>query len=311
LLAKLCAIFSQFAEAAPAHAHAIAGDHYFPDTFTIDSPAVSDDLDLPGVMLQKHQADGGEVMDRELPFSVSRLLAPGWQFGIDSGYDWRRSSSTQKSGFEAVTLSLKSQILRDDDDESLATLGLGWSVGHSGAKGIGADATNSFNPGVSVGQGFGNLPQYLFFLRPVAVTGAIEAALPISRRSAMNLAVDPASGGLFPQESPATDRLHWGFAISYSTHYIQDWGPHWPYQHEPLNQFVPLVEFSFDSANHAATTGTANPGLVYVGECFQFLVEASLPLNQATGRTVGAQMQLTWFLDELLPALFEKPLLSR
>ena len=42
---------------------------------------------------------------------------------------------------------------------------------------------------------------------------------------------------------------------------------------EPLNQWVPLVEFAFDSPNGRKTTATANPGLSYVAVTWQIAVE--------------------------------------
>jgi hypothetical protein len=44
---------------------------------------------------------------------------------------------------------------------------------------------------------------------------------------------------------------------------------------------------------------------------WQVAVEAVVPLNDASGRHVGARTQLLLFLDDLVPALFGKPLLSR
>ena len=79
---------------------------------------------------------------------------------------------------------------------------------------------------------------------------------------------------------------------------------------EPLNQFVPLVEFSFDLAPGSKTFATMNPGLSYVAVTWQVAAEAIVPLNGATGRSVGARAQLLLFLDDLIPSLFGRPLLS-
>jgi hypothetical protein len=68
-----------------------------------------------------------------------------------------------------------------------------------------------------------------------------------------------------------------------------------------LNQLVPLVEFSFDSPRGQYTAATANPGFADV---------AIIPLNRADGSGAGFRAQLLFFLDDLLPSLFGKPLLS-
>jgi hypothetical protein len=79
---------------------------------------------------------------------------------------------------------------------------------------------------------------------------------------------------------------------------------------EPLNQFVPLIEFSFHSPRGQKTSATMNPGLSYVAVSWQVAVEAIIPLNSEAGRSVGARAQLLLFLQDLIPSVFGKPLLS-
>jgi hypothetical protein len=54
-----------------------------------------------------------------------------------------------------------------------------------------------------------------------------------------------------------------------------------------------------------------NPGLVYVAEKWQLAAEAIVPLNNEGGRTIGMRAHLFLFLDEVMPALFGKPLFGR
>jgi hypothetical protein len=54
-----------------------------------------------------------------------------------------------------------------------------------------------------------------------------------------------------------------------------------------------------------------NPGFSYVANTWQMAVEAIVPLNSEAGRGIGARTQLLLFLDDLMPSLFGKPLLSR
>jgi hypothetical protein len=290
-----------------ADAHAIAGDHYFPATYTFDDPAVSDEMTFPAFGSLKHSDDAGTVLDQNFPVSFSRLLLPNLMLGVDSGYDRRSWGETRRDGMTATTLSVKTQVLRDDDRETLAAVKLGWAIGGSGAADVGANAPDILKPGVFFGQGLGNLPQALYWLRPLAVMGAVEGAFATRHGTVTNMGTILGTGLVGPQATRETDHLHWGMAFSYSTHYVQDWGPHWPYQHEPLNQFVPVMELAFDSGVGTVTTGTVNPGLAYVAERYQVLGEASLPINGATGHNVGFQAQLTLFIDDLMPSLFGKP----
>jgi hypothetical protein len=56
------------------------------------------------------------------------------------------------------------------------------------------------------------------------------------------------------------------------------------------------------------TTGTINPGLLWAGQFLQLSVEAMIPLNAQSGHNVGVIGQLHFYLDDLFPAFFGKPL---
>ena len=83
-----------------------------------------------------------------------------------------------------------------------------------------------------------------------------------------------------------------------------------PPKDEPLNQLLPLVEFSFDTPRGQNTAATMNPGLAYVAVAWQLAAEAIVPLNREGGNSTGFRVQLLFFLDDLIPKLFDKPLLS-
>jgi hypothetical protein len=53
-----------------------------------------------------------------------------------------------------------------------------------------------------------------------------------------------------------------------------------------------------------------NPGFAYVAVTWQIAAEAVVPLNRAGGDGIVFRAQLLFFLDDLLPSLFGKPLLS-
>jgi hypothetical protein len=105
--------------------------------------------------------------------------------------------------------------------------------------------------------------------------------------------------------------LRWGFSIQYSTYYLTPRFTGGPPKQEPLNQFVPLVEFAFDSPRGRETVANVSPGVAYAATTWQFALEAVLPLNAVSGHGVGFRAQLLLFLDDLAPSLFGKPLLSR
>jgi hypothetical protein len=48
-----------------------------------------------------------------------------------------------------------------------------------------------------------------------------------------------------------------------------------------------------------------------VAVTWQVAAEAIIPLNSEGGHSIGGRAQLLLFLDDLIPSLFGKPLLSR
>ena len=110
--------------------------------------------------------------------------------------------------------------------------------------------------------------------------------------------------------------LHWGVALEFSTLYLTDrFRPGELPKEEPLHQLVPLVEFAFDTpigrGHGRKTAATMNPGLSYVAETWQLSAEAIVPLNRQAGRSAGVMVQALFFLDDLIPSLFGKPLFAK
>ena len=293
-----------------AHAHGIVGNRVFPGTLAFDDPAVMDELILPAVSRLKHPGDGADVVDDRIGGAFSRLLTSTLAFEVESGWVHRNWGSAPRSGFETTSLGLKGLLYKNDLHEMMLSAGLAWGIRGSGARGIGESGPDSLQPGIFFGKGFGDLPDSLSWLRPFAVTGAVTLEHPLAGTSS-NLAVDGPDGRLGPTLTRNVDILHWGFSIQYSTFYLTDrFRPGKLPQAEPLRQFIPLVEFAFDTLRGEKTAATINPGLAYVGDSWQVAAEAIIPLNSEGGRALGARAHLFLFLDDLFPAIFGKPLLE-
>jgi hypothetical protein len=56
------------------------------------------------------------------------------------------------------------------------------------------------------------------------------------------------------------------------------------------------------------TTGTINPGAIWVGNTFQVGIEAWVPINRQSGTNVGVIAQLRLFLDDIDPHGIGKPI---
>jgi hypothetical protein len=64
--------------------------------------------------------------------------------------------------------------------------------------------------------------------------------------------------------------------------------------------------FEFDGEERS--TGKINPGSIYVGDKYQLAVEAIIPVNRASGDTVGGMGQMHFYLDDIFPHSLGKPL---
>lgn len=296
-----------------AHAHGIAGNRYFPGTLTFDDPAVADELIVPNFSATSYPGNAVDrVNDTTYGLSFARLLTPDLALQADSGWTrWTRPNQPTQHGFDTTSVGFKARLYENDPHETLLSVSLDWGLPNSGSTAVGAGRPGSIQPGVFMGKGFGDLPDGWSGLRPFGVAAGFEGELPVHRRST-SLELDPATDQLATLPATNPDMLHWGFALEYSTLYLTDRFTGGPPKEEPLRQWVPLVELAFDTPLSAGGkhTATANPGLSYVAVTWQLAAEAVIPLNRASGSGVGGRIQLLFFLDDLVPALFGKPLLS-
>jgi hypothetical protein len=293
-----------------ARAHGIAGNRYFDGTLGFDDPAVADEAILPLYNQLNFPTQGSNVGDNRINWAFARLLTPTLAFTAGGGWIHQNWPIGRTSGADKADIGLKYEAYRDNRHETLVSVGLAWGIGHSGARGVGADAPNTIQPAVFFGKGFGDLPDSLSWLRPFAVTGAFAAEVPAGSTRAIALAPNLANGRFDSVLSPGLETLHWGFSIQYSTLYLTSRFDGGPPKEEPLNQLVPLVEFRFDSPRGQYTAATINPGFAYVAVTWQIAAEAIIPLNRAGGNGTGFRAQLLFFLDDLIPSVFGKPLLS-
>jgi len=241
-----------------AHAHGIAGNRYFDGTMTFDDPAVADEAILPYWANSQYPTQGSNVAENRINGAFARLLTPTLAITVDSGWIHQNWPVGHTSGPDKTDIGLKYEAYRNNQHEALVSVSLDWGIGHSGAAAVGADAPDTIQPGIFFGKGFGDLPDSLSWLRPFAITGAVIDEIPlgsVGRALAPNLA----TGGFDSVLSPAVETLHWGFSIQYSTLYLTSRFDGGPPKEEPLNQWVPLVEFRFDSPRGLVTAAPRTP----------------------------------------------------
>jgi len=293
-----------------ASAHGFAGSRFFPATLTTDDPFVNDELSLPTVS-SIVTPDGGGTRDTEVTVDIAKRITPN--FGIELGetvINLKPPNDPSQTGFGNLELGAKYEFFESDEHETILSLGGRVEIGGTGNKRVGADSFTTWAPGLFFGKGFGDLSDTVSFLKPLAVTGQLGAAIPTSA-STRTVTLNETTGEreVDIERHPAV--LEWGFAVEYSIIYLQeqvkDIG-----LHPPFDRLIPLVEFAFetplDRCQEGQTTGTINPGLIWSGKYCQVGAEAMIPVNSRTGNDVGFIAQLHFYLDDLFPHSLGRPL---
>ena len=288
-----------------AFAHCFAGARFFPATLTTDDPCVADEMSLPTVQYNSANPSGREH-DIEADFA-KRITE---NFGISVASTWTRVSPPADDGtagpvaygFQNLVTTAQFQLFKDPQRELALLAGVIVNWGGSGAAGVGANPWSTVTPTFYFGKGFGDLPDSAGFMRAFAVTGQVGYEIPTT-------SLDLVSGNFVPQN------LLWGTSLQFSLPYLKqnvvDLG-----LPDFVNHLIPIVEAQFTApvannfGNDSITTGTVNPGVIWVGSYFQVGVEAIVPINRASGTSVGAIAQLHFYLDDIFPSTLGQPLLG-
>src|SRR5256885_7889927 len=173
-LAIALASFSQ------ATAHEIVGNRFFPATLGIDDPGVNDELSLPTVASFK-TGDDPSFRQRDFSGEFSKRITEAFAISIGSTYSHLSPpgglTGMGANGFQNVETTFKYRIIKDPAHEFIMSVGLSVEWGGTGAQSVGADPFNTSTPTIYFGKGFGDLPDTLFWLRPIAVTGQVGYAI--------------------------------------------------------------------------------------------------------------------------------------
>ena len=277
-------------------AHGVVGERFFPATLAIDDPFVADELSFPTVSLTKLHAGAGAPPTLQTDFSaeLSKRLSP--DLGISLGgsvllLDQKDGHATI-AGFNNMDVSLKYVFLKSAPHELIVAAGVDIEVGGTGQQRVGASSFSTFTPSLFFGEGLGDLPDSLRYLRPLAVTGVLGLALPV-------------------REDPRV--FQWGLTFQYNLQYLQS------YVRDvglpaPFNRMIPIVELPMQTSVEGAsrTGGSVNPGVIWFGRYLQLGLEAVIPIHGNTIDTaieprqgsVGLLAQLHFYLDDIWPEVF-------
>jgi len=289
-------------------AHCYVGARFFPAMLATDDPCVADELSLPTISAFN---TGDDVPSNVVTISgeFSKRITP--TLGASVGSTWTQITPPGQpsvAGFQNLETALKWQFGTIPEREFVMSAGIAVEWGGTGSQAVGAETFNTYVPTVWFGKGFGDLPHGLKWLRPFAVTGQAGYAIP---GISTVVTIDPDSGDANTQTNPQV--LRWGGSLQYSMPYLKsnvvDLGIS-----DFFNRMIFIVEASMQTPVANAqdsgllTTGTINPGIIWIGRYYQFGVEAVVPVNRVSGADVGIIAQVHIYLDDLFPGSIGKPL---
>lgn len=286
-------------------AHGFAGKRFFPATLAVDDPFISEEL----TFLTHHVREPDQETN-EFSVAYSKRITPN--FGVELGETYQHlkpNAGGSKNGFGNLEVGAKYQFLVSEIHEAIFSVGLDAELGRTGSRAVGAESFSTLSPTFFFGKGFGDLPESLWYLKPVAITGAIGPGFP-TRKTNVTTTVDPVTGDLDQDIERNPTRLNWGFTFQYNLPYLQSFVKDVGLK-APFNRMIPVVELALSTCLNAdcngQTTGTVNPGLIWFGKHVQLGLEAQIPVNQRTGNHVGVLFQLHFFIDDLFPQSLGRP----
>ena len=283
---------------ATSFAHGVAGQRFFPTTFAVDDPFISDEFSvLYNSLKMNDEAGGPRVLTTSLDVGYSKRIIPNFGIEVDESYQSLHTDGDGTvSGFGNLGVNVKYQFYTSAVHETILSVGVSDEIGHTGSAKIGPDTFSTISPALFFGKGFGDLPDSVSPLRPFAITGVIGPNFPSQKTTD---GVDNAT------------TLTWAFTLQYSLMYLQsavkDIG-----LGVPFNRMVAVVEFPMETCLNAdcknQTTGTVNPGIAWIGKYTELGIAAEIPMNPRSGAGAGVFVLFHLFIDDLFPKSIGRPI---
>lgn len=296
-----------------AWAHGFAGKRFFPTTPSIEDPFVSDELSfIFSYLKESGEGDEPPVNSYELEGEYTKRITP--HFGITIGDEFRildPDGEDAEVGFGNLEVGAKYQFLTNAPHESVLSIGVNVKIEDTGNREVEAEPFTTISPALFFGKGLGDLPESLKYLRPLAITGVIGPNFPTDTKT-VTTEVDEETGEIEHEVERNPNTLSYGFAIQYNLQYLQSFVKDVGLP-VPLNRMIVLVEFPFetclDRGCDGDTAGFVNPGLIWFGKYIQLGAEVQIPLNDRSGENVGVLAIVHFFIDDLFPNSFGRPIL--
>lgn len=291
---------------AQAFGHSIAGKRFFPTTFQIDDPSPSDEFSLLAERRKLRDESGRTTTASSLDAEYAKRITGNLGITVNERYqNLQRPGDDTLRGFGNVEVSAKYQVVTSEEHEFILSLGLMDEIGDTGNARVSEDFS-TVSPALFFGKGFGDLSGHASLLRPFAVTGLAAVNLPTRPTT---VSVNRDTGDLETLRNPTT--LSWGLSLQYSLFYLQTYVRDLGLP-RPLDRMVVVIEAPMETCLNRGcdgrTTGTVNPGIVWIGKRIELGIAAEVPMNRNSGKQIGVLALFHVFLDDLFPRGIGRPL---
>ncbi len=278
------------------YAHGVAGQRFFPTTFAVDDPFISDEFSLLYNSIKMNDAGGARIQTSSIDVGYSKRIISNFGIEVDESYQRLHTDGDGTvSGYGNLDVNAKYQFYTSAEHETILSVGISDEIGNTGNHTV-SDPFSTISPAFYFGKGFGDLFDSSSLLRPLAVTGVIGLNFPTQKNTD-------------DVRNPTT--LTWAFTLQYSLMYLQsavkDVG-----LSEPFNRMVAIVEFPMETCLNAdcknQTTGTVNPGIAWIGKYSELGIAAEIPMNPRSGASTGVFVLFHLFVDDLFPKSLGRPI---
>ncbi len=269
-------------------AHGFAGKRFFPTTFQVDDPFISDEFSI-----LINRVKGTDAKTTEIDIDYSKRIVPNFGLEFHEAYLHNRADDgSSANGWDNLGVGAKWQFLTNEPHELILSIGTDIDIGGTGAHQV-SDSFSTITPAIFFGKGLGDLPESVNFLRPFAITGVIGTSFPTRSKNVTDTGIE---------RNPTV--FNWAFTLQYSLIYLQSFVKDIGLG-VPFNRMIIVTEFpmqtNLSQDGKGQTTGTVNPGIVWCGKFMEFGVAAEIPINSNSGKNVGILGLIHLYIDDLFP----------
>src|SRR6202022_2607123 len=237
---------------------AYVGDRFFPSTLATTVPTAADFYNAPYFVKLPDTATTPTTREFDIPTTYSRLITKDWSvFFTETFRVIEDANRGTRSGFDNLVIGTQYQLYTNPEPQFVFTVGGTAAIGGTGAPGI-ASSFSTLTPTVYIGEGLGDLPDSVAWLRPLTISATVAVAVPTETSTLTSLGtinIPRTDTGAFTSLTPLPTGpttlseainpkiLQLGFALEYSLVTNQYTGANRTGTRYPEG-WVPLIEFT-------------------------------------------------------------------